>query len=161
MKDPRYYNINVRLGDFEGETCFEARVKELPDLIEYGDTYEEAYELALDSIETTSVIFAEKNKAMPIPYQIEDTYSGRVTLRLPKSLHRNLASRAEIEGVSLNHYLVTILSNFSGFNTGIYQSRWHTMFTLGEEKASTRPKLKLISEDKIDYSAEWQEKDIA
>ena len=60
MIDPHNYNISVRRGEFEGEFCFEARVKELPDIAEYADSFEEAYALAIDSIETTMEIFAEK-----------------------------------------------------------------------------------------------------
>ena len=52
--DPYAYNITVRRAMFEGEVCFEARVKELPDLIEYADTADEAYALAVDGIETTA-----------------------------------------------------------------------------------------------------------
>jgi len=37
MIDSRNYNISIRRGEFEGEVCFEARVKELPDIIEYAD----------------------------------------------------------------------------------------------------------------------------
>jgi hypothetical protein len=36
--DAYAYNITIRRGEFEGETLFEARVKELPDLIEYGES---------------------------------------------------------------------------------------------------------------------------
>jgi len=36
-------------------------------------------------------------------------YSGRVTLRLPPELHAKLAVQAEMEGASLNHWMVTAL----------------------------------------------------
>ncbi len=62
MFDPHAYTITVRQGEYEGEPCFEARVRELPDLAEYGDTAEEAYALAIDAIETTAAALAEKRK---------------------------------------------------------------------------------------------------
>jgi predicted RNase H-like HicB family nuclease len=37
-------------------------------------------------------------------------YSGKFQLRLPTSLHRNLAESAEYEGVSLNTYVVSLLA---------------------------------------------------
>lgn len=40
-----------------------------------------------------------------------DTKSGRLILRIPKTLHTRLAHRAEREGVSLNQWLVAILSS--------------------------------------------------
>lgn len=38
---------------------------------------------------------------------------ARLTLRLPETLHRELAHRAEREGVSMNQYLVFLLSRAS------------------------------------------------
>jgi len=37
--------------------------------------------------------------------------SGKISLRLPKSLHRDLITNAKSEGVSLNQYLLYRLSN--------------------------------------------------
>lgn len=37
-------------------------------------------------------------------------YSGRVLVRLPRSLHRRLTEAAAIEGVSLNQYILYKLS---------------------------------------------------
>jgi predicted RNase H-like HicB family nuclease len=112
------YNITVRRGEHEGEVLYEARVKELPDLVEYGETFDEAYELAIDAIETTASILAEKGRTMPAPAIPADDYSGRVTLRVPKSLHRALAEAAEAEGSSLNQHLVNVLTYYSGFAAG-------------------------------------------
>ena len=42
---------------------------------------------------------------MPPPIIAADEFSGRVTLRLAKSLHRMLAQALGKEGVSLNQYL--------------------------------------------------------
>ena len=39
---------------------------------------------------------------------------SRLSLRLPESLHQQLASQARREGVSLNQYLVYMLARFSG-----------------------------------------------
>lgn len=80
--DPYAYNITVRRAMFEGEVCFEARVKELPDLIEYADSPEEAYALAVDGIETTAKMLSEKERVMPVPTSPANDFSGRVTLRV-------------------------------------------------------------------------------
>lgn len=37
-------------------------------------------------------------------------YSGRLVLRIPRSLHRALKNAAEMEGVSLNQYMLYKLS---------------------------------------------------
>lgn len=41
-------------------------------------------------------------------------YSGKVNVRMPGSLHRDLASRAEVEGVSLNQFMVVTLARAVG-----------------------------------------------
>ena len=43
------------------------------------------------------------------PDSIED-YSGQFKLRLPRSLHRQLALQSKREGVSMNQYCVFLLS---------------------------------------------------
>ncbi|GAA4828187.1 type II toxin-antitoxin system HicB family antitoxin [Paenibacillus vulneris] len=45
----------------------------------------------------------------PIP-EPQEEYSGSIRLRMPKSLHRDLAAAAELEGVSLNQYMLYKLS---------------------------------------------------
>ena len=35
-----------------------------------------------------------------------EAYSGRIVLRIPRSLHRRLKARAAAEGVSLNQYML-------------------------------------------------------
>lgn len=40
----------------------------------------------------------------------EPAYNGRILVRLPKSLHRQLAEEAKDEGVSLNQYMLYKLS---------------------------------------------------
>jgi hypothetical protein len=116
--DPHAYNITIRRATFEGEALFEARVKELPDLIEYGESLGEAYDLAVDAIATAAAAFADKGRTFPPAVVPVDDYSGRVTLRLPRSLHRVLAESADDEGISLNQHLVDVLSYYSGIVAG-------------------------------------------
>ena len=118
MTDASAYTISIRHGEFEGDRCFEARVKELPDLVEYADSSTEAYELAIDAIETAASFMAERGQKMPPPFSPTDDFSGRVTLRLPKTLHRSLSTAADDENVSLNHLLVSVLAMFQGFSYG-------------------------------------------
>lgn len=109
------YNVVVRRIASENGTMFEARVREFPDLTEYADTPQEAYELAIDAINTVVEVFEEKGKSLPEVADVPVDFSGRVTLRLPKALHRALADAAEEDDVSLNQHLVNVLSYFTGF----------------------------------------------
>ncbi|MGZ8220943.1 MAG: toxin-antitoxin system HicB family antitoxin [Methylobacter sp.] len=115
MIDASNYNITVRKGWFDGELCYEARVAELPDVAEYADSFEQAYALAIDTLETTAEIFAKQGKPMPEPIIPADDFSGRLTLRLSKSLHRALAKAAKNEGVSLNQHLTNVLNYYAGY----------------------------------------------
>lgn len=129
------YGISVQFGNFEGEECYVARVRELPEIAEYADTQQEAYELALDAINTTAVLLAELGRPMPPPYLAPHEYSGRVTLRLPQSLHRSLAQMAEDEGISLNYLLASVLAAFRGFDSAlkVQNSEWHTIASGNKE----------------------------
>jgi len=40
----------------------------------------------------------------------EPSHSGRLLLRMPKTLHAELASRSDAEGVSLNQFIVSALA---------------------------------------------------
>ena len=46
---------------------------------------------------------------IPTP-SCREAYSGKFNVRLPRSLHRFLAESAEREGVSLNQYVLMLLS---------------------------------------------------
>ncbi|WP_252179623.1 toxin-antitoxin system HicB family antitoxin [Endozoicomonas sp. 4G] len=100
--------------------------------------------LAIDTIEVTAECLSAKGKAMPTPYEPANEYSGRVTLRLPKTLHRSLSEGAEQEGISLNQYLVNVLSYQSGYNAG-YQNitGYRTQASTSSEPVG-KPNLKLV-----------------
>ena len=52
---------------------------------------------------------------MPAPsHPSDDAYSGRWSMRVPKSLHRRLSERAKAEGVSLNTPALTLLAEGLG-----------------------------------------------
>ncbi len=114
MIDPDRYNISLRRVSVDGDALFEARVKEFPDATEYAETAQEAYELALDTVEASLEVLQENGKPIPKPSETIDEYSGRVTLRVPKSLHRTLALAAKDEEISLNQYMVSLLSFHAG-----------------------------------------------
>ncbi len=111
MIDTELYTISIRKEIVEGDSLYVARIAEFPDVQEYGETFEEARELAVDTIETAYHLCLEQNIPFPEPLDL-DTHqvSGRVTLRMPKSLHARLAKIAEDEDVSLNQYIVSSLS---------------------------------------------------
>lgn len=79
-----------------------------------GETLEEALE---DLERTKKEIFADYlKKGIPIPGPVidEEKPSGKLVVRMPKNLHAKLAEAAQSNNVSLNHYIVSLLSeNYS------------------------------------------------
>ncbi len=49
-------------------------------------------------------------ESTPRPIPSEYDCGGEFTLRIPRSLHRELSKTAEVEGVSLNQYCTHLLS---------------------------------------------------
>lgn len=105
------YRIILQYGCFDGDQCYEARVEEFPDLVEYADGVDEVYALMADAIETTIAVLKEKGKSIPSPNKNTDQeYSGRVTLRMPKLMHKKLSYAAKKENISLNQFLLSLVS---------------------------------------------------
>lgn len=154
MIDPHAYGIEVRRRRIDGDVVFEARVRELPDLAEYADTADEAYALAVDAIATTAKVLAERGRAMPTPMEPVQDWSGRVTLRVPRSLHRALSEAADAEGCSFNQYMVNVLSYFTGYAHAerAADEHWQPQPEAVKSIVHKRPSLRLVSSQ--DYTAE-------
>lgn len=121
MKD--YYSVNIFW--VEADNCFIASCPEFPLLSAHGDTKEEAasefqivLEMAIDS-------YIEDKIELPKP-RTSLNYSGQFRIRMPKSLHRDLAETALKEGVSLNSYTVSVISE-NHTNKKIYTEKIHAL----------------------------------
>lgn len=117
--NPNAYTITVQEIEEEGDRIFEATISELPDAADYADTASEAYDLAIQTIETAAELYAESGRDFPTPRKREDEYSGRFTVRLPKALHAKANRCAEDDEVSLNLFFVTTIAEKVGYATAI------------------------------------------
>ena len=122
MFDPAAYFISIQKVVVDGETLYRALAQEFPDLEMYGDTFEEAYDLILSSIETFKEMADEDGETLPAPTVVTDDFSGRITLRIAKTLHRDVSILAEQEGVSLNHFLSDMVATCVGAAQGAHFS---------------------------------------
>src|SRR4030042_3969046 len=84
--------------------CF-AEVLELPGCFPQGDTPEEPVKNLEEAMSGWLSAALDAGQAIPEPLALRG-YSGHVALRMPTSLHREAFRRAELEGVSLNQYLL-------------------------------------------------------
>lgn len=88
-------------------------VKELKGCMTTAESSEEALtEIKILMEEWLEIALEEK---IPIPEpRSADQYSGKFNLRIPRTLHRQLAEAAEDEGVSLNQFCNKILAESIG-----------------------------------------------
>ena len=83
-----------------------------PDLkgcITCGETIEVALENARDAKREWLTAAMEDGYPIPEPDELE-SYSGQFKLRMPRSLHRQLAMHSRREGISMNQYCIYLLS---------------------------------------------------
>ena len=113
--DADMYTVTVRKENVDGDFYFVGRVSEFPNISSYEDTYDEARLMVIDSINSLHKIAIEDGVSFPEPIpSLDEEYSGRVTLRMPKSLHAKIAQQAILEDVSVNQYLVTAIATYAG-----------------------------------------------
>ncbi len=101
------YSINIMWSDEDGG--YIATIPEFPGLSAFGESPEEAIGEAKIALTGFIEVYNEDECKLPEP-QIMECFSGQTRLRLPKNLHAKLSQQAKREGVSLNTYLVQLLS---------------------------------------------------
>ena len=114
MKNLEYYlSLNyhkIVAQDDDGDYIVE--VQELPGCAADGKSPNEAFENLREAMTSWLTSRIEAGSEVPEP-RADEEYSGRILLRMAKSLHRRLAGQCALEGVSLNQYIVTLLADAS------------------------------------------------
>ncbi len=101
------YSITLKWSDEDGG--FIAIVPELSGLSAFGETQEEAVAELQVAAEAYLESLREAEETIPAPEKIVP-FSGQIRVRMPRSLHARLSQASENEGVSLNTYIVSLLS---------------------------------------------------
>lgn len=111
-KDLKYYlNLNYPFA-VRPDTDDGGYIVEFIDLrycVGTGENIEEAINDAMLAKSEWIKAAFEKNINIPEPSGSEE-YNGRISLRIPKSLHKAIADAAKKEGVSANQYLSHLIS---------------------------------------------------
>src|SRR5665811_625475 len=102
----------VLIPDEESGT-YTAVILEFPGCIAQGDTPQAAHEHLEDAAKEWIKAALDLKQEIPSPSQ-SVSFGGKVLLRLPKSLHRQLTLIAEREVVSLNQFIVSALAEKVG-----------------------------------------------
>ncbi|MDD3270472.1 MAG: type II toxin-antitoxin system HicB family antitoxin [Syntrophomonadaceae bacterium] len=91
------------------EGGYAIEIPELPGCLSQGETIEEATLMIEDAKRAWIDIALQDDDPIPEPDSINN-YSGKLNIRIPKSLHKSLAERAKQEKVSLNQFILHKLS---------------------------------------------------
>jgi antitoxin HicB len=111
-----YHLMLVRDNEDKGKP-WTASVEELPGCTSRGKTSEEALsgiEAAMASWISTAL---EEGREVPEP-KSATTHSGRLLLRMPRTLHADLTRASEREGVSLNQFITDVLAGAIVWRSG-------------------------------------------
>ncbi len=114
----------------ESDGTYTAEILEFPGCLAQGDTAQEALANLEQAARGWIVAALEQGQEIPPP-TTNQGFSGRLALRLPRSLHKQATRLAQRDGTSLNQFLVTAVAARVGaediFNK-IVQTTWRPTF---------------------------------
>ena len=89
---------------------------DLPGCISDGNSIEEAIKNGQDAISCWLEDAKANNEPIPVPGNFEN-FSGKFVQRVPKSVHQQLSTGAKRENISLNSYVLHLISMGLGKET--------------------------------------------
>ena len=95
------------------EGGYVVEIPELPGCLSQGETLTEAMEMIQDAKKCWIETCIELGR--PVPEPVREDYSGKLNIRIPRSLHRALTEKAREEKVSLNQYISYQLARGIGY----------------------------------------------
>ena len=121
------YSVNITWSD--EDKGYIAIIPELNNLSAFGESYKEA----LKEAEIAAIAYLEtledENMPIPTPQKIS-SFSGQTRLRMPRELHQKLTIEAQKQGVSLNSFMIYLLSG----NYADYKASYEMFFDMLFEK---------------------------
>ena len=105
-----YLHLPHRIEIYSDGGGYTAAIPVLPGCLTFGDSLQEVLDLIGDAKAGWLELAIESRQSIPEPTLPAGDYSGKFTVRLPRSLHRRLAERAKTEGISLNQLVNVTLA---------------------------------------------------
>ena len=115
--DLPYHILLVRDETDDGDIGWVASVSELAGCISQGDSPDEAVAQIRDAMLGWISATLQDGHTVPEP-RPDEGYSGRLLLRMPRSLHATLAYHASQDDTSLNQYILAALAQHVGYQAG-------------------------------------------
>ena len=107
------YNFNVFLTYSSGEKEYLIKYVDFNTIIGVGKTLEEALKEAQENLKIYLDYCKDNSIAIPNPsLEEEKDYSGKITLRMSKTLHQKVDERARKEGISVNSLVTEALNSY-------------------------------------------------
>ncbi len=97
----------------EIDGTYSADILEFPGCFAEGRTPDEAYANLEKVAESWIEAALEQGQEIPAPVEAHD-FSGRIALRIPKSIHKQAAKFAEMDNISLNQFFLTAVASRVG-----------------------------------------------
>jgi antitoxin HicB len=116
------YTIEVVHDPSGAQEGWFARVVELPGCMTQTDRFDELEGMVQDAMRAWIVTALDAGLSVPEP-EAEGGYSGHLNVRVPRSLHRDLAIAAAQDGVSLSTFVTAAL----GRTLGVSAPKTHAM----------------------------------
>jgi predicted HicB family RNase H-like nuclease len=111
----KQYPFDLSLVSLDGkEMNYVVKFKEYPDIIGTGASAKEAIDEAYGNLSVLLEYLSEQSKTIipPSVHIVTEEPSGRITLRMSKTLHAHLIERADQEGMSVNSIVNEALAKF-------------------------------------------------
>ncbi len=137
------YPVKLTRVDEDGDVFWLAEIPDLPGCMTDGATPDEALENLEDAKRLYVETLMEDGFDIPEPTHSRE-YSGKLLVRMPKSLHARLALSASREGVSLNQYVVSRLSS-AGLIRDSASPDDESLARLEDELKALRPLLESVA----------------
>jgi len=132
-----------------------AQIPDLPGCMAQGANVEEV----VSSLEAAKRAWIEvrldDGLEVPPPHETVEEYSGRFLMRVPKSVHRELATRAQRDGTSLNQYVLHLLSLALGREQEVRQLADLLILLMKKEQQHVRWDDALYG-NVLTHGAEWE-----
>ena len=93
----------------EEDEGYIALVPDLSGCSAWGETEEQALHEVQEASKAWIKAATKVGHVIPEP-SLASNFSGKFVMRVPKSLHARLSRKAKVEGVSLNQYVLSLLS---------------------------------------------------
>jgi antitoxin HicB len=115
------YHITLLQDGEENGGKWIAAAEELPECASRGETAEEAIASLKDAMAAWISAALREGRDIPEPRSMT-SHSGRLLLRMPRSLHSALTQAAQRENVSLNQFITDSLASVVGWRRGVTAS---------------------------------------